>query len=201
MKNPLRLSLAALALSVAATGLVAQPAPKVATVDVRRIYENYYKTEATNAKLQDDKKKAEDQIGQMRKEGEALGKELQETVEQSKNTVLTEEARKKALEDAQKKNEEFRRKESEFQEFVQNTQRLLQERLQRYQQSALEDISKVAVDLAKKKGATLVLNRSAEALVLFSDPSYDITDEVLTEVNKDRPAGTGAIKIDPNAAK
>jgi outer membrane protein len=43
--------------------------------------------------------------------------------------------------------------------------------------------------------------------VLFSDPGYDITDEVLADINKDRPAtpavatGTAPTATPPSAAK
>ena len=48
-------------------------------------------------------------------------------------------------------------------------------------------------DLAKKQGGTLVIDKSGPTLigipsVVYSDPGYDITDAVVKEVNKDRPA-------------
>ena len=47
-------------------------------------------------------------------------------------------------------------------------------------------------DLAKKQGATLVLDKSGPTLfgipaIIFADPAYDITQQVIDEVNKDRP--------------
>jgi outer membrane protein len=59
----------------------------------------------------------------------------------------------------------------------------------------IEEISKVAVEIAKKKGATFLLDKSGPTLVgvsniLYFDPSLDITDEVMAEINKDRPAVT-----------
>jgi outer membrane protein len=59
----------------------------------------------------------------------------------------------------------------------------------------IEEISKVAVDIAKKKGATFLLDKSGPTLVgvsnvLYYEPDLDITDEVMTEINKDRPAVT-----------
>jgi outer membrane protein len=57
----------------------------------------------------------------------------------------------------------------------------------------LADITKVAVTIAKAKGATFLLDKSGPTLVgvsniLYFDPSLDITDEVAAELNKDRPA-------------
>ncbi|HEY5228853.1 MAG TPA: OmpH family outer membrane protein, partial [Opitutaceae bacterium] len=49
------------------------------------------------------------------------------------------------------------------------------------------------VEIAKKHGATFLLDKSGPTLVgvsniLYFDPSLDITDEVQVELNKDRPA-------------
>jgi outer membrane protein len=57
----------------------------------------------------------------------------------------------------------------------------------------IEEITKTAVEIAKKQGASLLLDKSGPTLVgvsnvLFFDPSYDITEQVMTELNKDRPA-------------
>jgi len=65
----------------------------------------------------------------------------------------------------------------------------------------LEEISKTATEIAKRKGATLLLDKAGPTLigvsnVIYSDPAYDITDEVMKEINKDRPAGIPAGKVD-----
>ena len=91
-----------------------------------------------------------------------------------------------------------------MQNFRTNTQRSLQQRIKTHRDLLLEEISKVVVDLAKKKGATLVLDKSGPTLfgipsVIYSDASYDITDEVVAEVNKDRPA-PAAVPAPPAAA-
>ena len=59
----------------------------------------------------------------------------------------------------------------------------------------IEEITKTATEIAKKHGATILLDKSGPTLVgvsnvLYFDPSLDITDEVQAEINKDRPAVT-----------
>ncbi|MFH1500305.1 MAG: OmpH family outer membrane protein [Verrucomicrobiota bacterium] len=63
----------------------------------------------------------------------------------------------------------------------------------------LEEIGKIATEIAKKKGATILLDKSGPSLIgisnlIYFDPSYDITEEVLKEINKGRPAGSAAAK-------
>lgn len=180
------------AFSAGSTALLAQPAVKLVIVDMARIFDNHYKTEEANAKFRDHEQKAQEQIEELRKQGQILVDEYKELDEQSKNTLLTAEARGKAAADSQKKMEEIQRKQNDMQGFMQNTQRSLQQRQKTHRDLLLEEIGKVAIDLAKKQGATLVIDKSGPTLfgipsVLYSDPAYDITEAVLAEVNKDRP--------------
>jgi outer membrane protein len=181
------------ALSAGSTGLLAQPAVKLVVVEMAKIYDNHYKTEEANAKFRDAEQKAQEQVEELNKQGQILVDEYKELVDQSKNTLLTAEARTKAEADSQKKLEDIQRKQADVQQFRQQTQRSLQQRIKTHRDILLEEISKVVNDVAKRNGATLVLDKSGPTLfgipsVLYADPSYDITDAVLEEVNKDRPA-------------
>ncbi len=176
-----------------AASLPAQPTVKLVVVDMAKVYDNHYKTEEANAKFRDAEQKAQEQVEEYNKQGQMLVDEYKELMEQAKNTLLTSEARSKAEADVQKKGEEIQRKQAEVQQFRQTTQRSLQQRIKTHRDLLLEEISKVVTDLAKRNGATLVLDKSGPTLfgipsVLYADPTYDITDAVLAEVNKDRPA-------------
>jgi outer membrane protein len=133
----------------------------------------------------------------MNKEGNALVEEYKNLQEQSTNAALTAEAKSKAQNDAQKKLEEIQAKQNEIRTFIQNSTQSLQQRLQTFRSLMLEEISKVATDVAKRHGATLLLDKAGPSLigisnVIYSDSSMDITDEVQAEINKSRPAGAAA---------
>jgi outer membrane protein len=198
MKNPFRFAIASLALLGATIGLQAQVAVKVVTIDMEQLFEKYYKTEIQQTKLREDEKKAREQIEAMKKDGEGLVTQANELQEQTKNAILSDEARKKAQADLEAKVAEIRAKEGEIQRFMQQIQQSFQKRLAQFQQQSAEEISKVATEIAKKKGATLVLNQGASAVVIYADPSFSITDEVLEAINKDRPP---AITVTPPASE
>ncbi len=185
MTHPFRSVFTALAVAAAAVGLQAQPALKVATVDMEQLFEKFYKTEAQQTKLREDEKKAQELLQSMVKEREALVTQAKELQEQGNNALLNDEARKKAEGELQKKVGEVRAKESEIQTFAQQTQQQLRAIFGQYQQQAVEEISKTATEIAKKKGITVVLN---QGVLVFADSAYSITDEVLAAINKDRPA-------------
>jgi len=192
MNKMIRTLLTLTALAVGSTALQAQPAVKLIVVDMAKVFDSHYKSEEANAKFRDAEQKAREQAEELNKQGQALVEEYKELAEQAKNALLTPEARTKAEGDAQKKLDEIRRKQEEVQGFRVNTERSLQQRIKTHRDLLLEEISKTVADLAKKQGATLVLDRSGPTLfgipaVIYADAGYDITQDVITEVNKDRP--------------
>jgi outer membrane protein len=177
----------------------AQPALKVVTVDMNRLLKDYYKSAEATTKLQEAGKKAEEQIEQMNTQGKALIEQFKEMEENSKSLLLSAEARNKAAEDAKVKFEEIQRKDNDVKSFAANTQRALQQRTATTIQLLIEEIQKVATDVAKRRGATMLLDSSGPTQlgippILFSDASYDITEEVLKEINKDAPPAPVAAK-------
>ncbi|WP_438481926.1 OmpH family outer membrane protein [Oleiharenicola lentus] len=194
MNKMIRTLLTLAALGAGST-LLAQPAVKLIVVDMAKVYDSHYKTEEANAKFRDAEQKAQEQVEEMNKQGQILVDEYKELIEQSKNTVLTAEARSKAEADAQKKIEDIQRKQGAVQKFRSDTVSTLQQRVKNHRDLLLEDITKVVNDIAKKKGATLVVDKSGPTLfgipsVLYADPAFDITEEVVKETNKDRPAAS-----------
>ena len=193
---------AAFALSAAIAH--AQPAPKLLVVDMAKLYDSHYKTEEQNSKLRTDEQKAQEEIEKMNKDGNVLVDEYKTLSDQSNNPALTADAKAKSQIDAQKKLEEIQRKKNEISTFAQNTQRSLQQRLQTFRSQMLEEISKTATDVAKRKGATLLLDKAGPTLigvsnVIYADTAYEITDEVMKEINKDRPA-VSAVAVPAPAA-
>jgi outer membrane protein len=195
MKHPFRSALLLLAVAGATLGLRAEVALKVLTLDVDQVYSKYYKTEAQKTKLDEQAKRAREAEDNMKKELEAMVTQAKDLQEQTKNTILSEEARKKAQADFESKVGEIRSKDAERQEFLQRTQMGLQKQMATFQQQALEEISKVASDIGQKKGATLVLNKGSVPVVIYAAPEFDITEEVITEINKDAPAPTAKVDI------
>ena len=189
------------------TALVAQaqPAIKLLVVDMAKLYDTHYRTEEQNAKLRADEQKAQEEVEKMNKEGNALVADYTSLAEQANNPALTTDAKAKSQADAQKKYEEIQRKKNDIATFAQNTQRTLQQRLMNYRTVMLEEITKTASDIGKRKGATLLLDKSGPtgigiSNVIYSDAAYDITDEVMKELNKDRPAGSPMAAPAPAAA-
>jgi outer membrane protein len=204
MNKMIRTLLTLGAFAAGSTALLAQPALKLITVDVAKAYDSYYKAEDGMAKFRDAQQKAQEQAEELRKQGATLVEEYKELVEQSKNALLNADAKTKAEAAVQKKMEDIQRKQGDLQNFIQSTERSLQQQMFTRRELLLEEITKTVNELAKRKGATLVIDKSGPSsfripVVLFADPGYDITEEVVTEINKDRPAAAKPAATTPAA--
>ena len=208
MNHMLRTLITTIAFAAVAAGLPAQPALKIVTVDMAKIFDSHFTTQEKMAQLGDAEKKAQEDLEAMNKERAALAEQYKEALDKSKNTLLTADARTGAEQDAPKKLEEIQRKQSEMQAFFQNVRSSLQQRRTSFQSLLLEEISKKVTEIAKRKGATLVVDRTGPSLlgippVIYADAAYDMTEDVIAEINKDRPAtpaGTTPAAPTPPAA-
>ena len=205
MKTSLKSLIAVAFAGLFAVAAQAQPAPKVFVVDMAKLYDGHYKTADQNEKLKADQAKAESELQGLNTEGNALVKQFNDIKAQLDNPAASADAKAKTQAELEAKGQEIQRKQNDVNQFRANTQRGLQQRINNFKQFLLEEISKTAIDIAKKKGATLLLDKSGPSLigvpaVLYFDSAYDITDEVSREINKDRPAGSAAPSVSAPAA-
>lgn len=197
--NKLVSTLLAIAALTSATALsaVAESAPKIVTVDMAKLLDDHYETVEQNTKLKGDEGKANEELEKLNKEGQDLVAQLKELEEKAKNPALAADAKEKLQTEMRAKIEEIQRKQNEVQSFRGNTQRSLQQRIQNFRKIMFEKINVTVTEVAKKKDATLVLDKSGFSHigispVIYADASYDITEEVQKEINKGRPAAPAA---------
>ena len=198
MKTSFKSILALAAFGASALLSQAQTAPKILVIDLGKVFQGHYKTAQQQDALQAVQQKVEAELGNMNKALNALIEEYKGMDEQAKNPAITADARAKIIADAEKKGAEIQAKQSDAQNYLNNARRQLAEQSQAAQNVLVEEISKVASEIAKQKGATLLLNKPA---AVYADASYDISDEVLAAVNKNKPADKAATPAAAPAAK
>src|SRR5664280_1993667 len=123
MNRTLKSILTSIAFGATALGLSAQPALKMLTGNMSKLMEGYYKTQQESGKLNASRQKAQEELERMVKEGNQLADQYKETLEQSKNSLLTTEARSKAEADSAKMLDEIHRRQADISDFQNNTQR------------------------------------------------------------------------------
>ena len=165
-------------------------APVVLVMDMQKAHMNYYKAKEAQQQLQASAQATKDELGKMDVKRQALIKDLKAVEEKLQNKALTDDAKKKIVEEAQPKMTELRQLEQNMQQMSQSTQQRLNQNAQQIGMQHRKEIMEVVNKVAAAKKADFVLEKNA---LYFSKPSADITDEVIAEINKNAPADVPAV--------
>lgn len=165
----------------------------IMTVDVATLYEGYYKTKEANEKLQGRFDTAKSQLDEMIASGEVEVEAYKTMVEQAQNPALSDSARADAEKDADLQMEKIRNMQQEVQMFRQSTNNQLSQQQNTQRQFMLEEIKTVILEIAQNKGVDLVFDTSTGvnvglAPVIYANPAWDSTNEILEVLNADAPA-------------
>ena len=157
------------------------------------IFEGYYKTQQAGDKIRLSLEKAKEQDDALLEEIRIRAGVFEEYRERIENPALTDEAREQAKVDAETQAQDIQRMQQDRQRFQAQTQRQLQQRQNAHRDLHLDEIKKIIMSLASERDATLVIDISgltsnSVPTVLYSDSSWDISDAVLEELNRDAPS-------------
>ena len=194
----------ALLLLVSVTSALAEG--RIATVNLGRLFDDYWKTKQAKAKF-------EEQKADLEKEGKGMIADL--TKGETEYKALLAAANDQAISDAErdrkkKEAEEKLRSLKEQQEAIgkfQNQARVtLDERARRMRDNILAEVRKTIESKSRSAGYTLVLDAAAETpnatpIILFTNGENDITDAVLQQLNATAPPEATAKPDEKPAAK
>jgi outer membrane protein len=203
MKSYLLLPSLILALAVGSATASAQ-ALKLGTVDMKKVFESYYKTKDAEAKINEArnsaKKELEDRMDIAKKSLEEV-KKLDEDIQKPE---LSREAKDQKQKIRSEKAAELQNMDREIREFQQSREKQLQEQSVRMRAAIVEDINKVVTEKVKADNYELVLDKSGPSLngvpiVLFARESFDFTDSVVTALNKNKGSAASEAPAAPVA--
>ena len=202
------LALPALLLSLAfGTATASAQALKVGTVDMKRVFESYYKTKDAEAKINEArnaaKKELEDRMDIAKKSLEEV-KKLDEAISKPE---LSKDAKEQKAKQRSEKAAELQNMDREIREFQQSREKQLQEQSVRMRAGIVDDINKIVDAKVKAENFELVFDKSGPSLngvpiVLYSRDNFDFTDAVITALNKTKGAAEvpAAVPAAPTAA-
>ncbi len=172
----------------------AQAGPKIAIIDIAKIYDSHYETVAQNSKLKMDAQKVQEQIDLMNKEGESLVEQYKGLQDQAKDPTATNEAKAKIQAEANDIGRQIQQKQKDITDLSTQARDKFRQRMETFRTAMLQQITRIATEVAKQNGATLLIDKSGPTLigippVIYADASYEITDQVMAEINRQRPAG------------
>jgi len=169
---------------------------RIATVDLGRVFTNYWKTKQAqvviDAKKNDIQKDGKELMDTFNKSKQEYQKML-ETVNDPAVSSEERDKRKKAAEDKLK---DLKEQDDNLQQFDRASQASLVEQLKRTRDKIVSDIRAAVSAKAKTDGYNLVIDTSAQSanetpVVLYSVPGdNDITEAVIKQINIGAPVET-----------
>ncbi len=165
---------------------------KIATVNMEKVFDEYYKTKALNVQFKSRSEEAEVKKQELEGKFNTLKGELQTLTAAMKDKSLSEKEREKKRELAEEKYAQLKEAEERLVEFDKTTRRQLAEDMRIEQQKIVAEIKSAISKYTKEHSITLVLDTSGKTMnnveaVVLSDPSFDITDAIIAIMNKNAP--------------
>jgi Skp family chaperone for outer membrane proteins len=191
--KPNILTIAAVALGTALLGGSAQADVKVGTIDMKQVFDTYYKTKDAEGKINEARTQAKKELDERLDSFNKAQEEAKKMNEEANKPELSAAAKADKSKLLNEKLQALGALQREIQEFQQTRERQLSEQSVRSRNSLVEEINKVIGDKVKAAGYDIVLDKSGQSLnavgvVIFSRDSFDFTNDVVTELNKSKPA-------------
>ena len=197
MKNKIIAFVAMSSVALAFTALAQAPAGRIVTVDLNKVFTDYYKTPIASGKIKDTAESFNKELNEMvdnyKKEIEELNK-LREDQDKPEYTAEVREQKRKAVSEKLAETQKIQR---DLEEYRTSHGKILQDQQLRMRQSIVKEIQDIIDKEAQSAGYQLVLDKSgttanAVPTILFSQDSMDITDDLIKTLNKNQPKTTEA---------
>jgi|SRR5579871_8612 len=192
MKRIVAAVMIAISLGLAQGALAQAPIGRIVTVDLNRVFNEYYKTPIASAKLKETadsfNKEHDEMLANYKKEIDEVNK-LREEQDKSEYTAEVREQKKKALED---KLVETNKMQHDIEDYRASHRKILEDQTQRMRTTILKEITDIVSKESKDAGYQLVLDKSGNTLngvpaLVYSLDSLEITDDIIKILNKNQP--------------
>ena len=173
--------------SLAVGAVSAQAQSKIASVDMKKLFDSYYKTKLAEDVL--DQKKA-DARKSLKAMADGIQKEqadYKQLLDQANDQAISNDARDKLKQTANDKAEQFSADKTDFDKAQRRVEAELADQSQRMSANLIGEIQKAVSDKAKLGGYTLVVNSANIEGIIYVSSTIDITDTVLAQLNAGAP--------------
>ena len=167
---------------------------RIAVINLRTVFDGYYKTKAADATLKERTGEFKKEKTAMVEDYQKLTEDYKKAMEDANNQAISADEREKRKKAAEDSLLEVKQMEQALQQFDRQAFATLDEQEQRMREKLLKEIQEVIDVKAKEGNFTLILNTAAETRnsnpsVLFSSGQDDLTDAVLKDLNAKAPPG------------
>jgi outer membrane protein len=171
--------------------LMALPAPaetRIGTVDLRKVFDNYWKTKQADAALKDRAAEMEKQNKDLVEDWKKAREAYQTLLGDANNQALSAEERDKRKKAAEEKLRQVKETEDTITQFQRTAKETIDTQRKRMRDTIVDEIRNVLNAKARAAGYSMVVDISAESfnatpIILFTSNETDMTNELLAQLN------------------
>jgi outer membrane protein len=190
MRKLLRSYLPALVLTSLLSGS-AWAQTRIATVDLPKIFDNYWKKKQAEASLKERGTDMEKELKNMQTDFTKAQEDYKAMLDGANDSSLSPEEREKRKRAAEEKLKRLREQDELIRQYIKQSDTTLKEQGLRMRGNIIKEIKNVVSGKAKAAGFTLVIDTAAEGVsgpyVLYTNNENDMTDAVLLQLNATAP--------------
>ena len=165
---------------------------KIATVDLKKLFDNYYKTKLAQAAIQDRAAQLDKDDKSMKDDLKKGSDAYEQLLQQANDQALSPDERDRRKQAAADKLKELQASKTAVDQFERQAQTTLSEQRQRMRDNILTEIKAAVITKAKTGGFTLVFDSAAETVngtqaIVYTSGENDLTDAVLAQLNAGAP--------------
>jgi outer membrane protein len=190
---------------LALAGVAPAAEQKIGTVDLRKVFDKYYKTIQSTATLKLEAADMEKERKQMLDNAENHKTEWQKLIDKANDQAVSSEERDKSKKEAEQKYVELENDKQSITEYDRASSAKLREKELQRRDAIVKEIRAILEADAKAGGYTMVLDPSGDSgnmvpVVLYTNGQNDLTDALIKELNATAPPGSMDTNAVPSSA-
>ena len=191
MKKHLFIPLLSLVFSLAFAGTAAAEL-KVGTVDMKKLFESYWRTKEAETKMSETRAVLKRDLDERMEKRKELQDSIEKLNDDIKKPELSKDSAQKKMKDRDDKIGEWQTMMRELQQYQAEKEKQLADQTLRIRNGIVEEILKIVTEKTQAENFDLVFDTSGNSInnvpvVIFAKPSYDFTKDIIEKLNATRP--------------
>ncbi|HXF10880.1 MAG TPA: OmpH family outer membrane protein [Desulfuromonadaceae bacterium] len=191
MKNVLKLILPAILL-IAFSIAPASAQGKIGTVDLSKLFKNYYKTKLAQSALDDRKAQVDKDLAGMADDLKKGDGEYKSLLTAANDQALSQDERDKKKVAADAKLKQLQESKAAFDQYQRSAGANLNDQFQRMREKILDEVQAAVAAKAKTDGYALILDSASQSanvtpVIVYNNGQMDLTEVVLKQLNAGAP--------------
>jgi len=166
---------------------------RIATIDLRKVFDGYWKTKQADATLKDRAADMEKEHKNMLDDWKKAKEDYNGLLGSANDQAISSDERDRKKKSAEEKLKYIKDTEETILQYEKQARSTLDDQRRRMRENILGEIRTLLTSKAKTAGYSLVIDSAAESMsnapiILFNANENDLTDAILTQLNSTAPA-------------